>query len=86
VVETAVRLLGLNELSSSGNSLRKLRVLDAGSGWGGTSFALAGAITGASNSPMVAVDGLTLSPVQASMANAASAERGLSELVRFHVR
>ena len=80
VCAVAARLLAAGATSPRA----RVRVLDAGSGWGGTSFALASSLAGLGYG--VEVDGLTLSGVQASHANAAAAERGLASAVRFHRR
>lgn len=59
--------------------LARPRVLDAGCGLGGTSFALAERL-------QATVEGITLSPVQARLANAEAARRGLADRCRFLVR
>lgn len=55
------------------------RVMDTGSGRGGTSF-MANARFGC------AVDGVTISTTQVEFANAQAAERGVADKVRFHFR
>ena len=55
------------------------RLLDAGSGRGGTSF-MANQRFGCS------VDGVTISQTQAEFANGQAAQRGVADKVRFHLR
>ena len=77
------------------------RVFDAGSGWGGTSFALERALsaeaftaaTAATTESIAAgirsrvrVDGVSLSPVQVVAATQLARQRGVDGNVRFHLR
>jgi geranyl diphosphate 2-C-methyltransferase len=66
-------------VSHLGSVTTQDRVLDAGSGRGGTSF-LVNATTGC------AVDGVSISESQVTFANGQARQRGVSDKVRFHFK
>ena len=89
-------LLGRDErlqmrLAEGSTERAAVRVLDAGSGWGGTVFftesvrAAAAAMDSSRRLPLVQYDGLTLSPTQARWANDVALRKGLESNARFFV-
>ena len=86
------RLQVLSVLSTEGGTKSaEVRVLDAGTGWGGTVFfteaarAAAAAMDSTRDYPLVQYDGLTLSPTQARQANDVAARKGLDTTAKFFV-
>ena len=99
---SAVLGLFLGQLVSAGSegggnaaaTAETMRVLDAGCGWGGSTFFLEDRLqealrqrTGDSQQrpPTVLYEGLTLAPTQARAANAMAKDRGISSRARFFV-
>jgi SAM-dependent methyltransferase len=75
----ATNQMALHEARALYDAVGTLRVLDLGCGVGGTLFAILRGLPG------LQCDGITLSPVQAQMAEAFARRMGLETSCRFHV-